>query len=146
MLLPESRDLHRLLDRRVGLRGGVDRAGVAQNTARREPCEARPDDDNGDAFLNTQPDPLENDGKLAQIAYLDVFTKDASVSGSTFEGSVSPAVHELIQKLQELERSVFLLRNRKRELPSKDYRQQMETLLINLAKTNRDLKILRNIP
>jgi hypothetical protein len=110
----------------------------------RLPSEHSALDDNGDALLNTHPDPLENDGRLAQIAYLDVFTKDASVVA--VKGSVSPAVHELIQKLHQLERSVFLLRNRKRELPSEDYKQLMETLLINLAKTNRDLKILRSMP
>ena len=100
-------------------------------------------DDNGDALLNIQPEPTKNDGRLAQIAYLDVLPKTSSLGG-TAEGSVSPVVIELTTRVHELERAVFLLRNRKAEIAAAEYKKQMETLLIDLAKTSRDLRKIQN--
>jgi len=45
--------------------------------------------------------------------------------------------------VRALERSVILLRNQKTEMSDRDYRQQLETLLIDLARSTRQLKFLR---
>jgi hypothetical protein len=111
----------------------------------RIPSEHAALDDNGDSLMNTQPEPTENDGRLAQIAYVDILPKTASFGGMG-EGSVSPKVIELTNRAHELERAVFLLRNRKVEMAAVAYRKQLETLLIDLAKTSRDLKKLQNSP
>jgi hypothetical protein len=100
-------------------------------------------DDNGDSVLNTRPEPMKNDGRLAQIAYLDVLPKTSSSTGDG-ELSVSPAEIELTRRAHELERAVFLLRNRKGEMSTVDYKIQMEVLLIDLAKTSRDLRKIQN--
>ena len=102
-------------------------------------------DDNGDALLNMQPEPTKNDGRLAQIAYLDVLPKTLVLVG-TADGPISPMVIELTNRAHELERAVFLLRNRKGEIAAADYKKQMETLLIDLARTSRDLRNLTNSP
>jgi hypothetical protein len=100
-------------------------------------------DDNGDSLLNTQPEPLKNDGRLAQIAYLDVLPKTSSI-GDAFEVPASPVVIELTNRAHELERAIFLHRNRKQEIAEEDYKKQMEILLIDLAKTSRDLRKIQN--
>jgi hypothetical protein len=99
-------------------------------------------DDNGDSILNTQPEPIKNDGRLAQIAYLDILPKASSSGGA--EAPVSPEVIELTRRAHELERAVFLLRNRKDEISAAEYKKHMESLLIDLAKTSRDLRKIRN--
>lgn len=109
----------------------------------RIPSEHPSIDDNGDGLFSTDPDPRKDDGKLAQIAYLDVLKVPAQDSTSPDNPELRAARYELTRKMQELERAVFLLRNRKEELPLAAYKRQMETLLINLARTNRKLKTLK---
>jgi hypothetical protein len=41
--------------------------------------------------------------------------------------------------MRELERSVFLLRSRKANLPDESYQKEMEVLLIDLARITRKL-------
>ncbi len=96
-------------------------------------------DDNGDGLFSSDPDPRENDGGLAQIAYLDVL-KDPEADRALPEDPDRRVRYELTRKMHEIERAVFLLRNRKAELLLEDYKRQMETLLIELARTNRKLK------
>jgi hypothetical protein len=78
---------------------------------------------------------------LVQIAYLDTLT--ASLP-ETMAGQEPDTLRRLIAKTQELERSVFLLRHQKAAMPADAYKQQMETLLIDLARTTRTLRLLRN--
>jgi hypothetical protein len=95
-------------------------------------------DDNGDGIFSADPHPLEDDGMLAQIAYLDpipVKLTDAEASS----GPDSAVIRDLTTRIRELERSVFLLRSRKAELPTDLYQQEMEMLLIDLARTSRKL-------
>lgn len=98
-------------------------------------------DDNGDALLSTDPEPTKNDGKLAQIAYLDVLPKSSlpAVGGM----ADYPEEIELSNRVQKLEREVFLLRNRKPEIAAAEYKQKLEALLIDLAKASRDLRSIR---
>ena len=83
-------------------------------------------DDNGDALFSLDPNTSEIDGRLAEIAYIDNLlddTQDLSAEGL-----------RLKSRMQDLERSVFVLRGRKTEFLEEDYWQQMEELLVNLAR------------
>jgi hypothetical protein len=98
-------------------------------------------DDNGDGRFYTDPNPAKGEGRVAQIAYLETLT--VSSPEIMAGGPESEALRKLTAKTLELERSVFLLRNQKDELAVEEYRQQMEALLIELARTTRKLKTLR---
>ena len=84
-------------------------------------------DDNGDALFSLNPTIEEIDGRLAEIAYID--------SLSVSDEVLSPRALELKSEMQDLERSVFILRGRKADFLEADYWQQMEELLIGLART-----------
>lgn len=84
-------------------------------------------DDNGDALFTLNPTINEADGRLAEIAYID------TLIDNTHE--LSPAARQLKGRMQELERSVFILRSSKADYLEADYWQQMEQLLIELART-----------
>ncbi|MBT8147932.1 MAG: caspase family protein [Gammaproteobacteria bacterium] len=84
-------------------------------------------DDNGDALFTINPTTAEADGRLAEIAYIDVLTADSE--------NLSPQQLALKARVQELERSVFILRGRKADFLEDDYWTQMEELLIDLART-----------
>lgn len=84
-------------------------------------------DDNGDSLFSLDPREDQSDGLLAEIAYIDTLV-DA-------DAELSPSALMLKARMQELERSVFILRGRKDEFLEADYWQQMEPLLIELAQT-----------
>lgn len=83
-------------------------------------------DDNGDAMFSLNPGMNESDGLLAEIAYIDTLVDDSA--GLSAEALASKA------RMQELERSVFILRGRKAEYLEADYWREMETLLVELAR------------
>jgi len=101
-------------------------------------------DDNGDGLFSNNPDPAKNDGRLAQVAYLDLLPSEPTLGISA--GINISLVRELAAKMRDLERSIFLLRNRKAELPKRIYQKELEDLLIELARTNRELKNIRTTP
>jgi len=84
-------------------------------------------DDNGDVLFSLDPTPTELDGRLAEIAYLDVLVSENE--------DLSPEALALKARVQQLERNVFILRGRKADFLEDDYWQQMESLLIDLART-----------
>lgn len=96
-------------------------------------------DDNGDGFFSVNPDPVQGDGMLAQIAYLDLLPTKAA-SSRIAAGAEVDLMRDLNAKVRELERSVVLLRNHKGKLPPESYRKKMDTLLIELARTSRKLR------
>lgn len=110
---------------------------------KRVPTEHAVLDDNGDGVFSTDPDPIRNDGRLAQIAYLDQMTPE--YSAKIPKGVDAERVRQLTAKIRELERSVFLLRNRKSEMLPEVYQSELETLLIDLARTSRKLRRLMGI-
>jgi hypothetical protein len=98
-------------------------------------------DDNGDGVFSDDPNPLENDGMFAQIAYLDLIpAKLADEEPSSAAHSI--VIRNLTARVRELERSVFLLRSRKAELPPELYQKEMEVLLLDLARISRKLNNL----
>ncbi len=83
-------------------------------------------DDNGDALFSLEPGFEQADGRLAEIAYIDALVDDTS--------GLSSEALALKSRVQELERSVFILRGRKAEYLEADYWQRMEELLVDLAR------------
>lgn len=86
-------------------------------------------DDNGDGVFSDRPD-SRGDGRLAQIAYLDV-----AVAAS---GDLAPEAAALRMQMNNLERDIFNLRSSKSQLGEADYWAQLEPLLIELAKVTRE--------
>lgn len=86
-------------------------------------------DDTGDGNFVAEPEPLEGDGLLAEVAYLDTLQMSRE--------QLSPQARELRTRMQELERSVVLLRGRKTDYLESEYWQRMESLLIELAQATR---------
>jgi len=66
------------------------------------------------------------DGRLAEIAYIDTLVDDSA--------GLSAEALQLKARIQELERSVIIMRGRKAEYLEADYWSQMETLLVELAR------------
>ena len=98
-------------------------------------------DDNGDGRLQTEPEPARDDGALAQIADIDTlktFLPEAAADGPAFE-----TLRKLTARVRALERSIILLRRQKPEMSDRDYRQQLESLLIDLAQSSRRMRFLR---
>ena len=83
-------------------------------------------DDNGDALFALNPTVDAIDGRLAEIAYIDTLVDDTA--------NLSQEARELKAKMQEIERSVFILRGRKQDFLDADYWEQMEGLLVDLAR------------
>jgi hypothetical protein len=98
-------------------------------------------DDNGDGRFHTDPDPARDEGGLAQIA--DVDTLAAFIPEAVAGGPAYETLRKLTARVQSLERSVILLRNQKTEMSDSDYWRQLETLLIDLARSTRRLKLLQ---
>ncbi len=84
-------------------------------------------DDNGDSLFSLSPVVADADGRLAEIAYIDSFVDDSA--------GLSNEALALKSRMQELERSIFILRGRKADFLEADYWQQMEVLLLDLART-----------
>ncbi len=98
-------------------------------------------DDNGDGRLQTEPDPARNDGAIAQIA--DIDTLATFLPEVAAEGPAVETLRKLTARVRTLERSVILLRRQKSEMSDQDYQQQLETLLIDLARSSRRMRFLR---
>ncbi len=83
-------------------------------------------DDNGDSTFSLDPGPGAADGSLAEIAYIDIAARETlNLTGEALE---------LRLLMQQLERSVFLLRSSKSDYLEADYWRRMENLLVELAR------------
>ena len=98
-------------------------------------------DDNGDGRLQTDPDPARDDGGLAQIAEVD--TLATFLPQTIADGPALETLRNLTARVRALERSIILLRHQKSEMSDRDYWQQMEPLLIDLARSSRRMRNLR---
>ena len=95
-------------------------------------------DDNGDALFALNPTVDAIDGRLAEIAYIDALLDDSE--------NLSPEARDLKARMQETERSVFILRGRKQDFLEADYWQQMEGLLVELAIATGRFNAVAGIP
>ncbi|MYC61199.1 MAG: hypothetical protein F4X09_13540 [Gammaproteobacteria bacterium] len=84
-------------------------------------------DDNGDSQFSLGPGMDDPDGRLAEIAYIDAAAAETE--------NLSGEALELKTRMQQLERSVFILRGRKNDYLEQDYWRRMEELLVDLART-----------
>ena len=85
--------------------------------------------DNGDAFFSTAPDPAKDDGSLAQVAFFD--RPDLRLDSQSAQSA------DLRSSMHRLERAIILLRNRKPYMNEDAYYRQLESLLVDLARTTR---------
>lgn len=92
-------------------------------------------DDNGDGVFSVDPEG-RGDGRLAEIAYLDV--------SALANVNLSPRAAELRTNMDSLERDIFLLRANKELMEAREYWNRLEPLLIDLAKATRDFNALQN--
>lgn len=92
----------------------------------RLPTERAVLDDNGDGIFSLEPGTGMGDGALAEIAYFDL--------GNTGDVKSSAQGQQLHAQMQDLERSIFLLRGQKANYLEDDYWNRMEALLIELAR------------
>lgn len=83
-------------------------------------------DDNGDALFALNPGISEIDGRLAEIAFIDNLVAE--------DDSLSAEARQIKGRMQELEREIFLLRGRKADYLEDDYWQQLQDLLVDLAR------------
>lgn len=83
-------------------------------------------DDNGDSTFSLGPGADDPDGRLAEIAYIDTAAAETE--------NLSGEALELKTGMQQLERSIFILRGRKNEFLEQDYWRRMEELLVELAR------------
>ena len=95
-------------------------------------------DDNGDALFALNPTVDATDGRLAEIAYIDTPVDDTA--------NLSPEARELKAQMQDIERSVFILRGSKQDFLEDDYWQQMEGLLVDLARATGRFNEVAGIP
>ena len=95
-------------------------------------------DDNGDALFALNPTVDAIDGRLAEIAYIDTLVDDTA--------NLSQEARELKAKMQEIERSVFILRGRKQDFLDADYWEQMEGLLVDLARATGRFNDVAGLP
>jgi hypothetical protein len=98
-------------------------------------------DDNGDGRLQTDPDPARNDGRLAQIAEVDSLA--TLLPEVVAESPALETLRKLAAQVRALERSIILLKHQKTVMPEADYWQQLEPLLIDLARSSRRMRNLR---
>jgi hypothetical protein len=98
-------------------------------------------DDNGDGRLRSDPEPTGDDGRLAQIA--DVDSLATLLPEAVTEGPAFETLRKLAAQVRALERSIILLRHQKTEMSDRVYWQQMEPLLIDLARSSRRMRNLR---
>ena len=94
-------------------------------------------DDNGDGVGTALPDLGSGEGSLAGQVTLAKPTEAVSPAAS---GPAPAELEALRKKKLQLESSLRKLRTRKAALPSDRYQEQLETLLVELARTTRAIR------
>ena len=94
-------------------------------------------DDNGDGVGTALPDAASGEGLLAGQVTLAKPIEAAAPAGS---GPALAELEALRKKKLELESSLRELRTRKEALPSAQYQEQLEALLVELARTARAIR------
>lgn len=87
-------------------------------------------DDNGDG--KGHEDATGGDGVLAKTSYLD--------SKPVLEAGTDTELARLVTRRQQLEESIEMLKAKKGEMKAEDYDAELERLLLELAKTNQEIK------
>ena len=91
-------------------------------------------DDNGDREGSREMDDLEGDGALARMVFL------ASMGAAAGDEAVTPALRALHEEKAAIEARIGELRRVKAQLPLERYEDELETLLVELALKNREIR------
>lgn len=96
-------------------------------------------DDNGDGEGSHEPDPDTADGAVARTLFL---TPRASDATTALASDASPELQALHAERRELEERIDVLRASKPDLDPARYDEQLETMLIELARMGRSIRDL----
>jgi hypothetical protein len=89
-------------------------------------------DDTGDGVGREAEDSEGDDGRIAQITYLQAEVVRTAAG--------DPRTEQLLARRQELSDAIDRLRSRQAEMPSAEYDAELEKLLLELARVDRDLR------
>ena len=92
-------------------------------------------DDNGDGEGSLEPGPDAPDGALAAVMFLMGEAGTGAVAAAA-----SPELIALYKEKQKLEEEIAALRGRKDQMESEAYDAEFERLLLDLARTNREIR------
>ncbi len=90
-------------------------------------------DDNGDGVASDAPEGRDGDGVLARRVFL------ASTSAGSSETSTDPRANQLDAELRDVEQRIEALKAMKGGMPEDDYLDQLEALLLEVARKNEAL-------
>ena len=85
-------------------------------------------DDNGDGVGHEEA--KEGDGAIAKTTYLD--SKTVEQAGA--------AIARLLEERQRIEQEIEKLKSRKDQMKQEEYEEQLERLLVDLAKVSQEIK------
>ncbi len=91
-------------------------------------------DDNGDGKGSLEPDPMAGDGALARTMVL------AGLAADPVAATDDPELKALLEKRRDLEDQVARLRLSKDRMKPDDYQKALERLLVELARTSREIR------
>jgi hypothetical protein len=89
-------------------------------------------DDTGDGLGREADDPKGTDGAIAQVTFLQPDTPIAAPAGSE--------LGTLLRRRADMQAQVDLLRARKLNLPENEYQAELERLLLELARLDREIR------
>lgn len=94
-------------------------------------------EDDGDGVGSREPDPASGDGALAGRFFLGDRAGDAALAGAAAD---DPEVADLLAEKRGLEEAVAVLRAEKGSLDPAAYERRLEELLLELARTTREIR------
>jgi len=117
-------------------RDGVERYYASENLLATEHAQL---DDNGDGEGAGDLEPGGADGRLAGTFMLGP-SKDVSADGMALDTVSDPELRRLYEERADLERRVVELRGLKGQMEESRYEQELESLLLELAVKNREIR------
>ena len=93
-------------------------------------------DDNGDGKGSTDPDPETGDGAVA----LRTFLEDSKAGAAVLAGTADSVLEALYRRRRELEQALASLRVRKERIDAVAYQQDLERLLLEMARVGRAIR------
>jgi hypothetical protein len=92
-------------------------------------------DDNGDKTGTSAPEPAKGDGSIAQLMFLG---SGAPITAAP--ANASPALRALYEQKRKIEQQLVELRAKKATMDPAAYDVQLESLLVELAKTDEEIR------
>lgn len=94
-------------------------------------------DDDGDGQATMEPKPGEGDGVLANSFFVGGGARTAAAQAAA---AADPVLRGLLDEAARLEERIATLRGQKDVMPVEEYEGQLETLLVDLALKNREIR------